>query len=86
MKYLKVNTDQYVEIDENDNVRMVSIKQLEQQIEDAEARLKEIPVQPDDKELLEWARANHPQMMDYSVARANYERIISENKAILEEI
>lgn len=88
MKYLKVNgNDTYVEYNEIEKTSRVVVKsKLEKQISEAQNRLKAIPESIDDKELLAWARINHPRMMDYSIEKANLEKIIADNTAILEEL
>jgi hypothetical protein len=88
MQYFKVedDADRWVMYDPDANSSMViSKKEIDEQIKEAEARLKEIPDMPDDKTLLEWAKENYP-MMDYSTEKTALEKIIADNTAILEEL
>lgn len=68
---------------DSETLQVVQKSLLEEQITKAQARLSEIPAGPTDEELLAWARTNYPQM-DYSVEKANLEKIVSDNTARLE--
>lgn len=87
MQYIKLSEDKYIEYDgETETAKVVVKSVLAKQIQEAQARLSAIPALLDDKILLEWARVNHPQAMDYSAEKASLEQIITTNKAILESM
>jgi hypothetical protein len=66
MKYIQVNKDLWVEVDEQTKKTVAfNPKDLQGQLSDLTSRLQEIPKEPTDRELLAWARVNYPQM-DYS--------------------
>ena len=83
---LKLTDDKYVEVDENDQARVVVKSELEKQVKQAEDRLKEIPQPPSDEELLAWAKANYPQSMDYSKEKEALQSLIASNQAVLSHI
>lgn len=58
---------------ENESVKLYNLKELEKQKEEIEKRLAEA-VEPTDKELMDWARANYP-VVDYSAEKAELVRI-----------
>jgi hypothetical protein len=71
MRYINVEKDLWVEVDEKKRVsRVFDRKELEAELVQTEARLGEIPPTPSDKELLAWAKANYP-MMDYGAEKAS---------------
>ena len=86
MDYIKLNSKNIIEYNvEEKTAKLLTIKNIKKEIANAEARLKELPQEPTDKELLEWARENYP-AMDYSNERAELEKIIEVNKKRLEAI
>ncbi len=85
MKYIQLDKDRYVVVDDADNAKVVVKSELEKKVIEAEARLKEIPQAPTDEELLAWAKDNYP-MMNYEVEKQALEKVIADNTAILEEI
>ena len=82
---IKLTDDKYVEVDENDQARVVVKSELEKQVKQAEDRLKEIPQPPSDEELLAWAKENYP-MMNYEVEKQALEKVIADNTAVLEAL
>jgi hypothetical protein len=87
MDYKTIDKDNFIEYSVKDMVAKVYSKtELAKQTAEAEARLKEIPKPLDDKTLLEWAKLNHPQNMDYSKEKELLEQKITENKQRLEGI
>ena len=85
MQYFTIDEKlgKYIEYsEENEATRVVIKSELEEQTAQAKARLVEIPQPPSDKELLEWAKANHPQM-DYSVEKQNLTEVVSTNAEII---
>ena len=63
MKYINVEKDIWVEVDEK-SLRSVAFNKsaVEKEVVDLQTRLQAIPSSPTDKELLAWAKANYPQM------------------------
>lgn len=86
MQYIKLTNDKWVEVDEDNNTSRVVVKsELENQIAVSTTRLAEIPPDPTDQELLDWAKINFPRM-DYSTERRNLQNIISTNSVLLENL
>lgn len=85
MEYKIIDTDKFLEYDTKAmSAKIYSKAELTKEIKEAETRLKEIPAEKTDKELLEWARLNYPEM-DYSKEKEALETKIAENKSLLEK-
>lgn len=82
---IPVDKDRYIVFDEKTNTAtVVVIPELQKVVTYAQERLAEIPQEPTDTELLEWARENHPQAMDYSKEKQYLEAQITEAQQLLE--
>ena len=85
MQKIPIDKTRYICFDEvNNTAKVVIIAKVQKTLQSAQERLAQLPTEPDEKELLEWARENHPQAMDYSVEKSNLESIISDSKKLLE--
>lgn len=84
MQILPIDKDRYVKVD-GDKAEVFYLTEVEKCLKEATARLAELPTQPTDEELLEWARENYP-AMDYSAEKQSLEAKISECNSILEAI
>lgn len=84
MQYIKTNGDDtYIEYDKATRTSRVIVKcEIEKKVREAKERLTQIPAEPTDRELLEWAR-EHYDGMDYSAEKKNLEQIISEGETTL---
>jgi hypothetical protein len=76
-----LTADKKVIIYDNGSLQLVDPKELEKQKADIEAR---IEPQPDDKELLEWAKVNYP-MVDHSMEIKELQKIIDTLSLIKEK-
>jgi hypothetical protein len=82
---IKLDKKKFIEYNEKTNeARVYEADVLGASKYAAEQRLKELPQEPTDQELLEWARVNYPRM-DYSVERASLEKVIEDNTRRLTE-
>jgi len=89
MQYFTIDEKigKYIEYDETtDKARVFIKKDLEKQVTEAQVKLASIPDSIDDKELLEWAKVNHPQNMDYSKEQEVLQKLISANEAVISAI
>lgn len=89
MQYFLIDAklNKYIEYnEETDDVRVFVKGELEKEVTEAKARLTAIPEPQDDKTLLEWAKVNHPQNMDYSKEKEALQTLIATNEAVLKGI
>jgi hypothetical protein len=84
MQIFKIDKDKFIAY-ENDTAKVYSRVELLKQKEESLKRLEEIPPKPTDKELLEWARTNYPQV-NYEVEKRSLEAKVAECKLLLEKI
>lgn len=83
MQKIPIDKTRYICFDEvNNTATVVVIPELQKTIQEAQERLAQLPVEPDEKELLEWAKENFPKM-DYSKEKQYLETQISEAQQLL---
>lgn len=84
MQKIPIDKQRYICFDEvNNTAKVVIIPELEKTIYDCQTRLAQLPVEPDEKELLQWAKENFP-TMDYSKEKQYLEAQITEAQELLE--
>jgi hypothetical protein len=84
MQIFNIDKDKFIAY-ENDMAKVYSKAELKRQKQEALKRLREIPSQPTDEELLVWARENYPQV-NYEAERQSLEVRIAECNSLLEKI
>lgn len=85
MQRIPIDKTRYICFDEvNNTAEVVVIPELQETIQKAQERLAQLPEEPDENELLEWAKKNHPQAMDYSKEKQYLEAQITEAQQLLE--
>lgn len=83
MQKIPIDKTRYILFDEvNNTATVVVITELQKTIQDCQTRLAQLPIEPDEKELLQWARENFP-LMDYSKEKQYLESKISEAQQLL---
>jgi len=76
MKYIQLDKDRWVEVNEETNSSRVIVKsELISQIKDIELRITD-SIQPTDKDLLAWAKNNYP-YVDHSIEQQEWEKLSS---------
>lgn len=83
MQKIPIDKTRYILFDETNNTAtVVVIPELQKTIQDCQTRLAQLPAEPDEKELLEWAKENYP-IMDYSKEKQYLETQIVEAQSLL---
>lgn len=83
MQKIPIDKTRYICFDEvNNTATVVVIPEVQKTLLDAQTRLAQLPVEPDEKELLQWAKESFP-TMDYSKEKQYLEAQISEAQQLL---
>lgn len=81
---IPIDKDRYIIFDEKKNTAtVVVIPEMQKTLQSAQERLAQLPTEPDEKELLGWAKENFP-TMNYSKEKQYLEAQISEAQQLLE--
>lgn len=84
MQKIPIDKTRYICFDEvNNTATVVIIPEMQKTLESAQERLAQLPTEPDEKELLGWAKENFP-TMNYSKEKQYLETQISEAQQLLE--
>lgn len=87
IRYIKLTDDSWVKVDIENNSAVVLVKsELIQQKAFMEEQLAQIPEAPTDEEYLEWAKANHPYMVDSQKSKSLLETEINSINSHLESM
>jgi len=82
MQKIPIDKTRYICFDEvNNTATVVVIPEVQKTLESAQERLAQLPLEPDEKELLQWAKENYP-VMDYSKEKQYLEAQITEAQQV----
>jgi hypothetical protein len=82
--YIKIDDNTWI-FYEGETATVIKKDELQAELERAQQKLSEIPAEPTDAELLDWARINYPRM-NYSVEKNTLEEFITKNTSILNNL